>query len=75
MKAARHDGTPYRDVALSAQQITARYLDRLERSLRAEARREQAQGNGEGAYSAAQWAERCQELKRFVAERLIPCEG
>ena len=68
-------GRPHRDVALSAQEITVRYLSRLELSLRAEAREAKRHADQERALHADTWAERCQELKRFAAERLIPCVG
>lgn len=66
-------GRPHRDVALSAQDVTVRYLSRLELSLRAEAREARRGADPERAMTADTWAERCQELKRFAAERLIPC--
>ena len=48
--------------------IAARYLEHLTRSLRQQERRAREQGDRDDAHSAGTWAERAQELRRYIAE-------
>lgn len=53
-------------------QITAAFLDDMEKRLRAQASSAQQQGDGGAAFDAAQWAQRCAELRRFILQTHVP---
>jgi hypothetical protein len=52
--------------------IAARYLEKLEMSLRAQATWARRQADMEAALTADTWAERAHELKRYINGRVTP---
>lgn len=48
--------------------IAARYLEHLTRSLRAQENSARRHSDPDAAHSAAVWAERAQELRRYITD-------